>query len=166
MAKEIHVIMVCLGNICRSPMAEVVLRQQVQAAGLPVRVDSAGTGDWHIGQDANINTIAVLEERGYQIAHEAKQFDPRFFTERDLVVAMDLSNLADLKALAPKNKTEGRAELRLLREFDVTLGHLPSTHPDLIVPDPYGGSLDDFREVLDMVELASTGLTEHLATRL
>lgn len=164
MADEIRVIMVCLGNICRSPMAEVVLSQQVQEAGLPVRVDSAGTGDWHIGQDANINTIAVLKERGYEIDHRVKQFDSKFFDERDLVIAMDLSNLADLRLLAPHGTAH--EDLRLLREFDPSLGHLPNTHPDLIVPDPYGGSLDDFRRVLDMVELASTGLTKHLATRL
>ena len=164
MAEEMRVIMVCLGNICRSPMAEVVLRQQVQEAGLPVLVDSAGTGDWHVGQGANVNTIKVLQERGYEISHRAKQFDPAFFRERDMVLAMDLSNLSDLTRMAPKQQSN--YELRLLREFDPSLGHLPDTHPDLIVPDPYGGTLDDFREVLDMIEVASAGLTQHLATRL
>jgi protein-tyrosine phosphatase len=164
MAEKIHVIMVCLGNICRSPMAEVVLRKQVAEAGLPVRVDSAGTGDWHIGQDANINTIKVLEERGYEISHRAKQFDPKFFDQRDLVIAMDISNLNDLKRISPPSLEKDR--LRLLREFDPALGHLPDPHEDLIVPDPYGGTLEEFRKVLDMVEIASTGLTKHLATRL
>lgn len=164
MPDETKVIMVCLGNICRSPMAEVVFRQHAKDAGLNVLVDSAGTGDWHVGQDANKNTIKVLVERGYEIDHTVKQFQPHFFTQRDLVIAMDHSNLKDLQKIA--KATPDASELRLMREFDPTLGHLAQSHPELIVPDPYGGTLDDFREVLDMVESASIGLTEYLKGRL
>ena len=88
--------MVCLGNICRSPMAEAVLAHHAKEAVLIIKVDSSGTGDWHIGQNAHANTLKVLKERGYSIKHTVKQFKPKYFNERDLIIAMDLSNLSDL----------------------------------------------------------------------
>ena len=101
---------VCLGNICRSPMAEVVLRDQVARAGLDGRivVDSAGTGDWHVGGPMEREARAQLTRRGYDgEAHRARQFDRSWLPELDLVLAMDAGNLRDLRALAPATEADG-----------------------------------------------------------
>src|SRR5580658_3487486 len=98
-----RVCLVCLGNICRSPMAETVLRAALAEAGLDgaVVVDSAGTGDWHIGQRMNTGARAALATRGYDgSAHRARQIEPSWLTRRDLVLAMDARNLADLRRMA------------------------------------------------------------------
>ena len=108
---------VCLGNICRSPMAEVVLRAQLAEAGLGERVivDSAGTGDWHVGHRMNPPARAQLERRGYDgSAHRARQFDASWLAGRDLVLAMDASNFANLRLLA-----RGDAKDRILLFGDV-----------------------------------------------
>src|ERR1700683_64572 len=108
---------VCLGNICRSPMAEVVLREQVSKAGLgdQVLVDSAGTGDWHVGDRMNSKARTQLAQTGYDgEAHRARQFDPSWLPERDLILAMDASNLRDLRALAP---AADAARVRLFGEI-------------------------------------------------
>ena len=157
---ETKIMMVCLGNICRSPMAEAVLAHQANEAGLAIEVDSSGTGDWHIGQNAHKHTLKVLAERGYGLKHKVKQFKPRYFDERDLIIAMDLSNLYDLEEMA--NEQDRDVEIRLLREFDPQLSHLPKGHEQLVVPDPYHHPLDEFRNVLDMVEAATAGLIKQL----
>lgn len=157
---ETKVMMVCLGNICRSPMAEAVLAHKAKEAGLALEVDSSGTGDWHVGQNAHKNTLKVLAERGYSLKHTVKQFKPRYFDERDLIIAMDLSNLNDLEEMASERNRD--AEIRLLREFDPRLSHLPRGHEELVVPDPYHHPLDEFRNVLDMVEAATAGLMSQL----
>jgi len=160
---EIRVMMVCLGNICRSPMAEAVLAFQAKDAGLALKVDSSGTGDWHVGQNAHPNSLKVLQERGYAIKHKVKQFRPRYFNERDLIIAMDLSNQNDLEEMAEEQGL--KAEIRLLREFDPALSHLPKGHQQLAVPDPYHHPIDEFRNVLNMVEAATAGLVAQLAKR-
>jgi protein-tyrosine phosphatase len=160
-AAQTRVMMVCLGNICRSPMAEAVLAHHAKEAGLSIKVDSSGTGDWHIGQNAHANTLKVLKERGYSLKHTVKQFKPKYFNERDLIIAMDLSNFSDLEEMAEEQGIE--ADIRLLREFDPQLSHLPKGHRQLAVPDPYHHPLDKFRNVLNMVEAATTGLVSHLA---
>src|ERR1035441_7496116 len=99
-----RVCLVCLGNICRSPMAEVVLTDELARAGLAgqVQVDSAGTGDWHIGGPMDAGAAAELARRGYDgSAHRARLFDPAWFPGRDLVLAMDRRNLAQLRRMAP-----------------------------------------------------------------
>jgi low molecular weight protein-tyrosine phosphatase len=143
------VLCVCLGNICRSPMAEVVLRAQLAAAGLLDRVivDSAGTGDWHLGQSMNPSARRQLERRGYDgSAHRARQFDASWLAERDLILAMDGSNLANLRALAQQ---AGAAPdmMRRIRLFGELAG-LDGAD----VPDPWGGSTAEFAEVLTMLE--------------
>ena len=155
-AAQTRVMMVCLGNICRSPMAEAVLVYHAKEAGLSIKVDSSGTGDWHIGQNAHANTLKVLKERGYILKHTVKQFRPKYFNERDLIIAMDLSNLSDLEEMATEQGVE--ANIRLLREFDPQLSHLPKGHRQLAVPDPFHHPLEEFRNVLNMVEAATTGL--------
>ncbi|GHD32841.1 low molecular weight protein-tyrosine-phosphatase [Streptomyces violarus] len=147
-----RVCFVCTGNICRSPMAEVVFRARVAEAGLdgPVEVDSAGTGGWHEGDGADPRTVAVLEENGYATGHTARQFQPSWFSRLDLVIALDSGHLGALRRLAPTE--EDARKVRLLRSYDPAAGN------DLDVPDPYYGGADGFGECLEMVEAASTGL--------
>lgn len=148
-----RVCFVCTGNICRSPMAEIVFRARVAEAGLDelVEVDSAGTGGWHEGDGADPRTVAVLEDSGYAGDHTARQFRSSWFSRLDLVIALDSGHLGALRRLAP---TEQDAEkVRLLRSYDPAAGD-----DDLDVPDPYYGGLDGFEECLEMVEAASTGL--------
>ncbi|MFJ8048081.1 low molecular weight protein-tyrosine-phosphatase [Streptomyces luteogriseus] len=148
-----RVCFVCTGNICRSPMAEIVFRARVAEAGLDesVEVDSAGTGGWHEGDGADPRTVAVLEDNGYAGDHTARQFRSSWFSRLDLVIALDSGHLGALRRLAP---TEQDAEkVRLLRSYDPAAGD-----DDLDVPDPYYGGLDGFEECLEMVEAASTGL--------
>lgn len=151
-------IFVCMGNICRSPMAEAVLRSQLTEAHMSgtVIVDSAGTGDWHVGDPADRRARAALAERGYPLDHRARQFEPAWFDERDLVVALDRDNVSQLKRMATRR--EDAADVRLLREFD------PSAE-GVDVPDPYYGGADGFVEVLDQIELACAGLVQHLSLK-
>lgn len=151
-----RVCLVCLGNICRSPMAEAVLRAKLLAAGLAgaVVVDSAGTGDWHVGHGADARARAALGARGYPTDHTARQFAARWFADRDLVLAMDGANLRELRRLAPDPETAER--VRLLRSYD------PKATGDLDVPDPYFGGDDGFELVLDQLERACDGLVDVL----
>jgi protein-tyrosine phosphatase len=154
--------LVCLGNICRSPMAEVVLREVLARSALAgaVSVQSAGTGDWHVGERMFGPARAELERRGYDAsAHRARQIQPSWLGEYDLVVAMDRANLASLHRMAPDAGTAGR--IRLLRTFDSAL---PADDPyDGEVPDPFGGSPDDYALAFDLVLAATTGLAGKLA---
>ncbi|MCU1593424.1 MAG: protein tyrosine phosphatase [Frankiales bacterium] len=150
----IRVVFVCTGNICRSPSAEAVLRHLVEQAGLSHAIDvsSAGTGGWHAGDDADHRSLKALRARGYELQHAARQFRPDWFDRYDLVVALDRSHQADLRAMRPG------AEVHLLREWD------PEGPGD--VPDPYYGGTEDFEEVLDMVERSCEGVLEELRGRL
>lgn len=161
-----RVTVVCLGNICRSPLGEVVVRDRVERAGLGgvVAVDSAGTGDWHIGHDADVRARSTALAHGYDMDHEARQITPDWFEEIDLVVAMDANNYADLQRMIERSGSD--VELRMLRSFDPALAHLREPHPELEVPDPYYGSEEDFVEVLHMIERAADGLVDELPTRL
>ncbi|MEU2748726.1 low molecular weight protein-tyrosine-phosphatase [Streptomyces collinus] len=147
-----RVCFVCTGNICRSPMAEIVFRARVAEAGLDelVEVDSAGTGGWHEGDGADPRTVAVLEDNGYAGGHTARQFQPSWFSRLDLVIALDSGHLGALRRLAPTE--QDARKVRLLRSYD------PAAGDDLDVPDPYYGGTNDFEECLEMVEAASTGL--------
>jgi protein-tyrosine phosphatase len=150
----IKVVFVCTGNICRSPTAEAVLRRQLADAGLDgrVQVGSAGTGGWHVGDDADPRSLRALRTRGYALEHRARQFHPTWFDEHDLVVALDSGHQRELRAMRPL------AEVRLLREWDP---HGPGD-----VPDPYYGDAADFDEVLDMVERSCEQMVEELRGRL
>jgi protein-tyrosine phosphatase len=166
-----RVCLVCLGNICRSPMAEVVLRSELDRVGLAgrVEVDSAGTGDWHIGSPMDSRARAELALRGYDgSGHRARQFGPSWFGRYDLVAAMDSANLRDLRAMAPDHEAADR--IRLFRSFDPALavrrGHGdPDGHgeaePD--VPDPYGGTAAEYALAFDLVQPAAAGLAVQLA---
>ncbi|MGH3159813.1 MAG: low molecular weight protein-tyrosine-phosphatase [Streptosporangiaceae bacterium] len=153
-----RVCLVCLGNICRSPMAEAVLRTELGRAGLgdAVEVDSAGTGDWHVGSRMDARARAELADRGFDgTQHRARQFQPAWLARRDLVLAMDASNLADLRRMGAE---PGR--LRMLRSFDPASGH------DAEVPDPYYGEDASFALALDQIEAAARGLTATLRAAL
>lgn len=157
-----RITVVCLGNICRSPIGEAVLRDRIARAGLADRVvvDSAGTGTWNIGEDADPRARAVLAARGYPIDHRARQITPSWFAEIDLVVAMDESNYADLEELIRRSGQD--TDLRMMRSYDPALAHLPQPHPGLDVPDPYYGGAEGFDEVLEMIEQAADGIVSDL----
>ena len=157
----------CLGNICRSPIAEAVLRDRIEAAGLGdvVVVDSAGTGDWHLGYSADPRTVEILDSNDYLLeGHTARQITPEWFADLDLVLAMDSSNFRSLQALAAR--AEKQPDVHMLRAYDPDLAHLPSPHPELDVPDPYYGGADGFAGVLRMIERAADGLMTQLPARL
>jgi protein-tyrosine phosphatase len=158
---------VCLGNICRSPIAEAVLRDRVESAGLGdvVVVDSAGTGDWHRGHGADPRSLATLAANEYILdGHVARQITHDWFDSLDLVLAMDSTNFSNLQVLAEQAGVE--ADLHMLRAFDPALAHLSQPHPELDVPDPYYGGVDGFTDVLRMIEQASDGLVAQLPGRL
>jgi protein-tyrosine phosphatase len=145
-----RVALVCLGNICRSPMAHVVLAARVADAGLADRVEivSAGTAGWHVGKPMDERAAATLTRAGYDpTRHRARQFAPAWHEECDLVLVMDRSNHADVGGESPR--------VHLFRDFDPLV-------PGGEVPDPYYGGEEGFTEVLSMVERTSA----HLATLL
>ena len=142
--------LVCLGNICRSPMAHVVLEQRLADAGLGDRVDvaSSGTGDWHLGHPMDTRAAATLSAAGYDpTRHRAQQWDAGWNEHHDLLLAMDEQNLADLGGPAER--------VRLFRDFDPV-----GTGGE--VPDPYYGGDGGFQEVLSMVERTSDHLVDAL----
>lgn len=159
---DFRVTVVCLGNICRSPIGEVVLRDRINRAGFAERVivDSAGTGDWHVGQGANPRSVAVLDAHGYPHDHRARQIDASWLPEIDLALAMDVTNFRDLQVLIAESGAS--TELRMLRSFDPTLSGIPEPDARLDVPDPYHGTDNDFLTVLKMIEAASDGLVTEL----
>jgi protein-tyrosine phosphatase len=153
----VRILFVCLGNICRSPTAEGVMRHLLSEAGLQdrVEVDSAGTGGWHVGAPPDERATAAARQRGIALDGEARRFDVADFDRYDLILAMDAENRRDLELLAPDDGA--RAKVRLLREFDAASAGAPA---DLDVPDPYYGGARGFDDVLDLVEAACRGLLE------
>ncbi len=154
-----RICVVCLGNICRSPMAERVLAAQLDLAGLAGRVlvDSAGTGDWHVGEPMDARARAELSRRGHDASgHEARQIQPDWLGDYDLLLAMDQSNLAGVAELAA-GRPELAGRIMLLRAFD------PAAAEGAEVPDPYYGSADDYAEVFDLVDAAAKGLVSRLS---
>lgn len=153
-----RILFVCLGNICRSPTAEGVFRQRVCAAGLGgrIHIDSAGTGDWHVGKAPDIRTRRAARLRGYDLdALRARQVCREDFSRFDLILAMDRSNLLDLQAIRPR---ESAAELDLyLRRYALEEDE---------VPDPYYGGEEGFERVLDLLERASDELLAEIRRRL
>ena len=150
-----RVTFVCTGNICRSPMAEHVLRRHAEEAGLDVEVDSSGTGGWHIGDPADHRTVQALRRHGYTSAHSARKFQPIWFNKCDLIIAMDRGHQRDLRSQA---RTEAdRAKIRTLRSFD------PQAGSDQDVPDPYYGGKAEFEHVLDLIEAAMPAMLAEIA---
>ncbi|RQR39641.1 MULTISPECIES: low molecular weight protein-tyrosine-phosphatase [unclassified Burkholderia] len=152
---RVAICFVCLGNICRSPTAEGVMRHQVDAAGLAdrIEVDSAGTGDWHVGEPPDTRAQAAARTRGYDLsALRARQVSAADFERFDLLLAMDEANLAELRRRCPPGH---RDKVRLLMEFAPGAAGTE-------VDDPYFGGAQGFEQVLDQVERACAGLLDTL----
>ncbi|MEH3067448.1 MAG: low molecular weight phosphotyrosine protein phosphatase [Aeromicrobium erythreum] len=144
----------CLGNICRSPMAHVVLEQRLADAGLAddVVVTSSGTGGWHEGEAMDERAAAALRDAGYDPSrHRARTFTRDTYVETDLMLAMDASNLADMTDLAPTVADAGR--VRMFRSFDPE-----ATEGDEEVDDPWYGGPEGFQRVLAVVERTSDAI--------
>ena len=148
--------MVCLGNICRSPMAEGVFRHILEEEGLADRfqVDSAGTGSWHVGESPDVRSVRISASHGVTLSGTARQIQPDDFRDFDYVLAMDGSNLENLERY--RAGVGGDAALYLLREFD------PEGGPGAEVPDPYYGGPMGFENVYNMVERSCRGLLDHI----
>jgi protein-tyrosine phosphatase len=153
-----RVLFVCLGNICRSPTAEGAMRALVREEGLEdsIELDSAGTGGWHVGSPPDPRAVATARARGIALEGSARTVRQNDFDDFDLVLAMDRSNMRELRQLA--HGEQRRAKVRLLREFDPA----SAGAEDLDVPDPYYGAAGGFDEVLDLVQAACRGLLEQI----
>jgi protein-tyrosine phosphatase len=147
---------VCLGNICRSPTAEAVMRHLVREAGLDkdIQIDSAGTGSWHVGEPRDPRSSAVGRRRGMPLGGRARQFQAEDFARFDYVLAMDKQNRDALLEMAPDDGAA--AKVRLLRSFD------RESAPEADVPDPYYGGAQGFDQVFDICEAACRGLLAEL----
>jgi protein-tyrosine phosphatase len=158
-----RIAVVCLGNICRSPMAEVVLTSLVADAGLADRVEvaSSGTGPWHADEPMDRRAAALLTAHGYDASrHRAQQFQPSWHDEYDLVLAMDATNHGDLRQLAGDlTRDEGR--LRMFRDFDPL-----AADDDRDVPDPFFGGDEGFGPVLGIVRRTAAELVRRLGDHL
>ena len=147
------VLFVCLGNICRSPTAEAVLKKKAKLCGVDLCVESAGTSAVHQGEPPDMRSIKAGERRGYDFTgQKSRQVTPGDFCIFDYVLAMDENNLTDLKRLKP---LQDSTHLQLFLNFA-----LNSTH--INVPDPYYGGPTGFDTVLDLIEAASEGLISHI----
>jgi low molecular weight protein-tyrosine phosphatase len=152
---KVSVLFVCMGNICRSPTAEAVFRARVEEAGLGdlIRIDSAGTHDYHIGEPPDSRMQRAAMNRGYDMSDiSGRQVSREDFGRFDYVLAMDRANLAILQRLRPR---EAESHLGLFLEFS-------GQHEESEVPDPYYGGSEGFERVLDMVEDAADGLLRHI----
>jgi len=147
------VLFVCLGNICRSPTAEAVFKQRGQEAGLDIIIDSAGTGAWHAGEPPDPRAIEHGKRRGYDFSGQtARKVTSADFSQFDYVLAMDKTNLIELRRICPAGYS---GHLSRFLEF------APNTSIKN-VPDPYYGGKDGFETVIDLIERASDGLIKHL----
>jgi len=152
-----RLLFVCLGNICRSPTAEGVMRSMLREQDLvdEIEIDSAGTGGWHVGAAPDPRSTTAAARRGITLEGGARQVTDEDFENFDLILAMDRENFRVLRGMAPGSAA--RERVRMFREFDPACAGAP----DLDVPDPYHGGERGFDEVLDMVERACRGLLEH-----
>lgn len=156
--------MVCMGNICRSPMAAAVLSNRTAGWTSPrITVDSSGTGAWHVGQSAHPTSQKVWEAAGYTHQHKARQFKSTDFFTTDLILVMDSNNFQNVMKLADSD--ESRNKVFYLRNFDELLKSIDPQSQDyfkLEVPDPYNQSVAAYEETLAMIEQAVSGLLQEL----
>lgn len=155
--KTVRVLMVCLGNICRSPTAHAVFYKRVADAGLEeyIEVDSAGTGNYHIGEKPDKRARSAAKQRGYDLSGlRARQVKASDFEKFDYILAMDDNNLRDLLAICPPPL---RHKVQLFMEF--------TDNNYMSVPDPYYSGVDGFELVLNLTEEASDGLLAHVRQR-
>ncbi len=157
MAEPTRLLVVCLGNICRSPMAEGALRDRIDASPLRgcVQVDSAGTGDWHVGQPPDSRAIATAARYGVDIAGlRGRQVCAADFQNFDWILCADRANLRDVRAMAPR---KCRAQVALLLEWAAGTGEVE-------IPDPYTGGNDHFEQVWRLLDHAADGAVARLLT--
>jgi protein-tyrosine phosphatase len=148
------VLFVCLGNICRSPLAEAAFRREAERLGLDAEIDSAGTGDWHIGYPPDPRAAAVAARNGIDISHlKARQVTPEDFHRFDHIVALDAKNLRDLERLRP---ADGKARLSLL------LDHVEGRQGEAVA-DPYYGEDSHFDSAWDDVSAGAAGLARRIS---
>jgi protein-tyrosine phosphatase len=161
---SLHVAMVCLGNICRSPMAAAVLANKVrEITDVEVIVSSSGTSGWHIGEGPHPTSKLVWEKAGYSHDHKASQFKANDYFVNDYILAMDSSNYENVLSLAPSE--EDRSKVFYLRSFDPALSHIDPQSSDyfkLEVPDPYNQPEESYQRVLAMIESAVDGFIERV----
>ncbi len=158
--QKASILFVCTGNICRSPTAAGVFLRMVREAGLDQRiaVDSAGTGDWHVGQGADSRAVQAARGRGYDLSpHRARQLEAWDFHRFDLIIAMDRGHRSHMARVAKPSQAH---KIRMMTEF-------ARRHPGVEdVPDPYFGGNEGFEQVLDLLEDAAEGLLEELRSAL
>ena len=149
----LRVLTVCLGNICRSPAAAAAIREAAESVGIDVDVDSAGTGTWHIGQPPHDESVAAGKRAGLEVTGRARKVHVGDFERFDIILAMDRSNMRDLKTMA--TSLEDQAKVRLFRTYD------PKSEEEE-VPDPYGGTSEGYDETIKIVRAAAAGMMETL----
>ena len=148
----VKILFVCLGNICRSPAAEGILRAKAKERDIDLVIDSAGTGGWHKGDPPDARMMKAAAKRGVDISYQrARQVDLSDFYQFDYLLAMDLSNHTDLLEMAPPNRT---CDIRLFLDF--------ADCDTRETPDPYYGGDDGFAHVLDLLALGAEGFLDHL----
>ena len=152
-----RILFVCMGNICRSPVAEGVFNHLAAQAGRAgeFEVDSAGTGDWHAGELPDPRSRAVAHQHGLTLTHRARQIERADFNRFDLIIAMDRDNVADLLSFSTLTPDQ-RAKIKLLREFD------PKADGYLDVPDPYYGGPEGFERMYEMIERSACELLKSI----
>ena len=150
----VRILTLCLGNICRSPAAAAVIRREAAAAGVHVEVDSAGTGDYHIGEPPHPRSVAAGARRGYAVGGRARRLTADDFRRFDLIVTMDEDNLAAARRLAPP---DAKARVVPLRAY------APGGAADLTVPDPWGQDDGAYEHMYDLIIEAARGLIATLA---
>tara|TARA_B100000508_G_scaffold137355_1_gene131643 strand:+ start:167462 stop:167935 length:474 start_codon:yes stop_codon:yes gene_type:complete len=148
------ILMVCLGNICRSPLADGLMRKKVKDHGLPVEIDSAGTGDWHVGEAPDHRMRATAKSKGVPIDElRGRQFKVEDFDRFDRIFVMDLSNKENVLKLARNNSDKEKVDLLL---------NLSHPGEDMEVPDPYFGGEEGFEHVFQLVDNATDQLVNDL----
>lgn len=161
---------VCTGNICRSPMAQFALERAFAEAAEPVAVDSAGVSGWEAGKPMDARAAAELRRHGYPDAgigaFRAREFQPQWFAERDLILALDYGHYEELSRLAPS--TADRAKVVMLRAFDPALAPAPQgsdgrpeASPELSIEDPWYGDEEDFKKAYALIEAAVPGVVAY-----
>lgn len=156
-----RVMMVCTGNICRSPMAEVVLQQQADQAGMDVEVASSAISGWEVGNPIDRRATRVLTEAGYDVpVRGAQKLTVQHMKDYDLILAMTDEHLQAIKSLARRVPENQRPEVKMYREFATDAASRSARQLD--VPDPWYGTQDDFYITLDTLEDATPNLLEHI----
>ena len=157
--QEVTISMVCLGNICRSPMAAAILYNRRSEINSPkIIVDSSGTGAWHVGEGPNPHSKQTWEKHGLKYDHTAKKFSKNDFYASDLILVMDSSNYANVMALANEDV---KHKVFYLRQFDESLRN--AKVEDIEVPDPYSLAIGHFEAVYEMIDSSISGLLKELS---